>query len=338
MFRITGQSINMRYIGTSKIVPNEEIESYCRISKIVEFGEKFGYQASMEAFTISKSTYYSYKNLYIKSCKTNTSIKLKSKRPLNVRKSNWDRRIVKFIIKIREKHANIGKDKIKYYLDKYCINKNIKIISSSTIGRIISSFPNKLRTKKSTLTPKRRNDVVRKPPNYKPKKSGECLALDSMEFRRDGKKLYVVVVQDEATNLLYAYGTSSHTSRAAKEILDKAHDYLPWGKFNTILTDNGSEFQKDFAKYIKEQNIIHYHTYPKTPKQNARCERVNRTLQEEFMIKYGSLLFDNLTLFNKKLGEYLHWYNFERVHYRFGNKITPFQHHWELTKNGNSIN
>jgi hypothetical protein len=27
---------------------------------------------------------------------------------------------------MREEYANIGKDKIKYYLDKYCREKNIK--------------------------------------------------------------------------------------------------------------------------------------------------------------------------------------------------------------------
>ena len=52
---------------------------------------------------------------------------------------------------------------------------------------------------------------------------------------------------------------------------------------------------------LKENNVIHYHTYPKTPKQNARCERVNRTIQDEFMIKYGNLLFYDINLFNKKL-------------------------------------
>ena len=67
--------------------------------------------------------------------------------------------------------------------------------------------------------------------------------------------------------------------------------------------------------------------HPKTPKQNAKCERVNQTIQDEFMIKYGNLLFSNLNLFNKKLTKYLYWFNFKRVHQRFNNKITPFQRH-----------
>lgn len=56
-----------------------------------------------------------------------------------------------------------------------------------------------------------------------------------MEFRQGGKKLYVVFAQDEATNLLYAKATNSHTSCSAKEILELAHNYLPWEKYNIIL-------------------------------------------------------------------------------------------------------
>lgn len=223
-------------------------------------------------------------------------------------------------------------------MDEYCLAKNIQQISTGTIQNIINSFPNKLRTKKSTLVAKHRTNVVRKPKSYKPQKSGECVSFDSMEFRRDGKKLYVVVAQDEATGLLYAEATTSHTSRSAKNILDNAHNYLPWQNINTILTDNGSEFQKDFALHVKQHNITHYHTYPKSPKQNAKCERVNRTIQDEFMIKYGNLLFDDINIFNKKLLKYLHWFNFKRVHYRFNNKMTPFQYHLHLTQQGKIIN
>jgi hypothetical protein len=50
-----------------------------------------------------------------------------------------------------------------------------------------------------------------------------------------------------------AKAKTCHTSRCAKNILDNAHNYLPWSKFTTILTDNGSEFQKDFAKFLKEK-------------------------------------------------------------------------------------
>ena len=333
--RIIGTSINMRYVGKLDLFKSDECEKYSdkvkhRIS-IIEFGLKYGYKACSDAFKISKSTYYEYLKKY--QAQSLLALEPKSKKPVNFRKARWNKRIIDFIINIRNKHPNIGKCKIKYFLDKFCNRDSIKTISASTIQNIINSFPNKLRTKKSTIQSIRRSCVLRKPRKYKAINSGECIALDSMEFRREGKKLYVVVAQDEATNLMYARATNSHTSRSAREVLELAHNYLPWDKYSIVLTDNGSEFGKEFAKYINEQNITHYHTYPKSPKQNARCERVNRTIQEEFMINHTNLLFTDIKLFNKKLNKYLHWYNFERPHCRFNNKLTPFQRHRELVSN-----
>lgn len=337
MYKIIGQTINIRYVSASKIVEAPLSEQSQKIVRIGEFGSKYGYKAALDAFNIKKTIYYKYAKQYKLYKEYGIAPEVKSKRPHNVRKANWDKRLVRFIKQIRFDHPNIGKDKIKVYLDKFCLKHEIKTISNGTIQNIINSFPNKLRTKKSTLKVTHRKGVVRKPANYKAQYSGECRSLDSMEFRQGGKKLYVVVAQDEATNLLYARATNSHTSRSAKNILELAHNYLPWDKYSIILTDNGSEFGKDFAKYVKDQGAIHYHTYPKTPQQNARCERVNRTIQDEFMIKYANLLFEDINLFNKKLEKYLRWYNFERVHARFGNKITPFERHRQLAKDGKII-
>lgn len=335
MPQIIGQPINFRYIGDSSLIRSELSAEAKRIIKIAEVGLKHGYQAAIEAFEISKSSYYIYLKQYKAHKEYGIIPKIKTKHPHNSRKANWHKYVVRFICNIREKHPNIGKCKIKPYLDEYCTKHKIATISTGTIQNIINSFENKLRTKKSTLSGvKRKSQVLRKPSHYHATEAGECISLDSMEFRRDGKKSYVVVACDEATSLIYARATNSHTSRSAKEILESAHNYLPYQKFNIILTDNGSEFAKDFTNYAKENNIIHYHTYPKTPKQNARCERTNRTIQDEFMIVYESLLFDDIGKFNRKLNEYLHWYNFKRVHARFDNKIAPYNRFLELTKNG----
>jgi hypothetical protein len=51
------------------------------------------------------------------------------------------------------------------------------------------------------------------------------------------------------------------------------------------------------------------------------------------LIVYESLLFDDIDKFDRKLNEYLHWYNFKRVHARFGNKMAPYNRFLELTKN-----
>ena len=58
----------------------------------------------------------------------------------------------------------------------------------------------------------------------------------------------------------------------------------------------------------------HWHTYPKTPKMNAHCERFNKILQDEFIdyCKY-------------ELSDYLFWYNAKRPHYSLG-QIPPIEY------------
>jgi transposase InsO family protein len=97
-----------------------------------------------------------------------------------------------------------------------------------------------------------------------------------------------------------------------------------FNRIHYVLTDNGSEFKKHFGEELKKQHLIHYHTYPKTPKMNAHLERFNRTIQDEF-IDYHNYLLLNSDDFSRKLIDYLIFYNTERVHYAFQNKLAPIQ-------------
>lgn len=95
-------------------------------------------------------------------------------------------------------------------------------------------------------------------------------------------------------------------------------------QLSPVLTDNGSEFKKHFTEALKELHLVHYHTYPKTPQMNAHLERFNRTIQDEF-IDFHTYLLINPEEFNQKLIDYLIFYNTERVHYAFQNKLSPIQ-------------
>jgi hypothetical protein len=74
-----------------------------------------------------------------------------------------------------------------------------------------------------------------------------------------------------------------------------------------------------------ELHLTHYHTYPRTPKMNAHVERFNRTIQDEF-IDYNTHLLINPDEFNRKLIDYLVFYNIDRMHYAFQNKLSPVQY------------
>jgi transposase InsO family protein len=65
------------------------------------------------------------------------------------------------------------------------------------------------------------------------------------------------------------------------------------------LFDNRPEFGDRFRQAPKASCVTHWHTYPRTPKMNAHCERFNRTLQEECVDYQEQLLFDDLHAFQR---------------------------------------
>jgi len=68
--------------------------------------------------------------------------------------------------------------------------------------------------------------------------------------------------------------------------------------------------------------IKHFFTYPRRPQSNGAVERFNRTIQEQFVNWNKDILVDDINAFNKKLMEYLIWYNTKKTH-RAINKLQP---------------
>jgi transposase InsO family protein len=134
---------------------------------------------------------------------------------------------------------------------------------------------------------------------------GHCVALDTIEKIIDGKRRYVITFEDLFTRFGFALETTSHASLAAKEFFEICVKVFPFSfAFMFVLTDNGSEFKKHFTEELKNLHLVHYHTYPKTPKMNTQLERFNRTLQDEFIDYHMSDLLEPET-FNRKLAECL---------------------------------
>ncbi len=114
-------------------------------------------------------------------------------------------------------------------------------------------------------------------------------------------------------------GTSSKSIHSAN-VLKQVGNIFSF-PIKHVLTDNGSEFAKHFKQTAKELGIPHWHTYPRTPQMNAHCERFNRTLWEEHIKFHVNLLIDNMEEFNRKLLDWLYWYNCLRTHHGLGHKI-----------------
>ena len=92
-----------------------------------------------------------------------------------------------------------------------------------------------------------------------------------------------------------------------------------------VQTDNGSEFADHFETYLEDKGIVHFHSYPRSPKMNAEVERFNRTLSDAFISRNRYLLAYDIDAFNKKLMDWLLWYNTRRPHWSLG-LVSPLRY------------
>jgi len=296
--------------------------------RILVFWKKHGTEATTEAFKVKRRTLF----LWQKSLKEGQgkleALNPKTKAPKTKRKRNWDRRLLEEIKRLRIDHPNLGADKLyPLLLDFADVEGITKVPSSSTIERLIVDLGG-LRTSPQKLShfgkvkKTNRQKVLRKPKDLIPKHPGHVLALDTVEKQKNGRRMYILTAIDIFTRTTFAIATRSHSSKTFAHFFFLIMQMFPY-EIKNVLTDNGSEFKKHLDLLLKESNIIHYHTYPKTPKMNAHSESFNGTIQEEFVDYHVNLLFDDTTTFNEKLTKYLLFYNTKRVHYAFKNKLTP---------------
>ena len=299
-------------------------------AKVLVFFEKHGHRLTEEAFSVKRSTLYSWKKQWEAGGKKIEFLNDRSRAPQTKRKRLWPSEVIEQLKRLREIHPNLGGEKLLSLLDAFCHKRGLPTPKSRTIGNLIHdlgglrTFPQKIshfgKVKKAN-----RQKVLRKPKDLKPKYPGHLVALDTVERFVDGCRRYVITFEDIHTRFSFAWGTKSHASLAAAEFFALCRRAFPHSyNFLYVLTDNGSEFKKRFAEELLRLHLVHFHTYPKTPKMNAHLERFNRTIQEEF-IDYNSFLLKEPDAFNRKLVDYLIFYNTERVHYAFRNKLSPIQ-------------
>lgn len=301
-------------------------------AKVLAFWEKYGLEATMEAFAVKRRTLFYWKKQFNEGGRKPEALNEGSRAPRTKRKRLWPYEVVQEIRRLRsvDEHPNLGSDKLYPELKAFCDTKGLPCPQPRTIANLIADcgglrvFPRKI-SHFGKVKPIKRQKVLRKPRDFKPEYPGHLAALDTVERIIHGRRRYIITFEDIYTRFSFAWATKSHASLAAKGFFDLCRKVFPLSyNFLYVLTDNGSEFKKHFAEELKRLHLIHFHTYPKTPQMNAHVERFNRTIQEEFIDYHAFLLF-NPDEFNRKLVDYLMWYNDRRVHYAFQNKLSPLQ-------------
>jgi len=304
--------------------------------KIILFYEKYGLDATLEAFEISRRTLFRYKAMFQKGGKTISALEPKSKAPKHQRKSTVSQEIINKIKSLREEYPNLGKTKLYHMLKPWCEEHKLDIISESTIGRIIAKDKDKMRTvplridRNGKPKPRKRKFKNRKPKNLKAKPM-HLWAVDTIQKVSDGIRRYIMTLIDPHSRIAFAVALptkhSKHTAKVLEALIDGLTGTMALpisAKEFSILSDNGSEFMKEFEALLQKKELTHYWTYPRNPKMNAHNERFNRTLQEQFVDYYEDLLFTDIDLFNEYMADWLIKYNTLIPHHSLQMK-TPVQ-------------
>ena len=331
--------------------------------KIIKYSLKHGIASTIEALSldssrsISKATLCRWRRVWKRSCEVNYGagnlydLKYESKKPKNYRQSKVNGKILEFIQLERLQHSTVGKDKLKISVDRFCIKNNLKTISESTIGRILSAFkkqkiiPN-WTTKESKKVGLRAGELVEikirkktvktRRKDYLPQNPGDLVQIDCITYIIKGVRRYLVCGIDIKSRFSFSYAYDKLSSSTAKDFMMKFQKVFPY-LIKHVQTDNGQEFHLHFQEYLKTQNIVQFWNYPRSPKMNAFVERFNRTIQEEHSNYRQWDLKDNLELFNKDLINWLIWYNFERPHLGLKKDVGQFISPMEYMKQYHSM-
>lgn len=172
----------------------------------------------------------------------------------------------------------------------------------------------------------RKRKLIRKPQRkfswYAPmknhlavKRAGEGVQMDVKYVYESGRRKFQYSVFDPFTLKYYFTVFPGKESKNSIAAFLRAEKYFGF-KILSVQTDNGSEFRGYFHNWLARKNIPHYFIPRKSPWWNANVERVHRTIDDEY--------YQNIGRVWKTPYEWLHFYNFERIHLTL-NGLTPHE-------------
>ena len=294
--------------------------------KVLNFYDRYGPDATKEAFSVSRSTIFSWKQKLKLNQGRLSSLAPGDRAPKTRRSRTTHSVISDFIVKERSTHYRLGKDKLRELLIPICAEAGICCPSVSTVGRILGDLKSQGRLPKyHRVTVNGRTgrvyDTKHRPKlkkerrgSYQPEKAGDLVQMDCVIKFVNGIRRYVISAIDYDSEFAFSMGYSSLSSARAKDFLHKFISVAPF-EVKRIQTDNGSEFYKLFHEACGDLGLTHYWNYPKRPTMNGKIERYNRTVQEEFVDWHLDDLGYDIAGFNYQLMDWVLWYNTKRPHH-----------------------
>jgi len=281
-----------------------------------------------EIFEINRSTFYRWRKKY--NSNQVQSLEDRSKKPHQTRrKIARTPKIEAKVRQIRRNYPYFGKEKIQKILER----EDGLNISASSVGRILSQYrsilPNmKVQTKRMRTLKKKRIRLSQVKKDMQGVIS-EWLQVDTVELNLRFNRVFLFSAIDPVSRLYYVRAYQKATSFNASDFLRRVI-YLHKDNIRYLQVDNGSEWEKHFSKEIQKRKLTLVHNYPNSPKMNTFVERVNGTVQAEYLDRFYEET--SIEKVNEMLYDCLIEYNFYRPH-RSLNLFTPIEYCSKLINN-----
>jgi putative transposase len=208
-----------------------------------------------------------------------------------------------------------GKEKIAWRLQRYYG----VTVSASTVGRVIAELLRRGRVHRIGYAPKQaqrraraaRTHARRQARGERASAPGQLVQIDTLEERSDGRVRYHFSAIDPIARCAHARLYANRVSRNAEAFLRECLERWP-STITSVQVDNGSEFMGAFEQACQELGIELVTIAPRSPKRNAKVERLQRTFRDEHYAYEPPHL--SLSDANEHLDAYLHYYNHQRPH------------------------
>jgi transposase InsO family protein len=138
-----------------------------------------------------------------------------------------------------------------------------------------------------------------------PKRPGDVVQADAKYIWEGSERKYQRTFVDIYTGFQHAVVTDRLDSISMITAFGEAEKVFPF-QINGIQSDNGSENRGEFHHYLGERGVAHYFIPKSSPTWDGAVERAHGVIDQEFYL--------NPTRPWKTLSEYLHFYNYERIH------------------------
>ena len=281
--------------------------------EILRFFNKHGLAATRDAFGVSRRTLYRWKAALKAQGGNPAALAAQSCAPRKRRVPKTDPRLVSEIRRLRTLHPNLGKAKLHVLLGPWCARHGIALPSVSTIGRIKSARPRQdaprprpHRQPRAGQAPAATQQAQKTQAGQSPSPGGAGLRHHRAHPRRHAP-LY---------RQLHRSGLTLCLCRGAT--LQARPIHRPRPRTGPVpaapAPHDGAVRQRQRVRSrlrpapqgARHPALVHL---PQDAQDELPDARFHRTIQESFVDDHDDLLFTDLALFNRKLADWLVFYN-----------------------------